>query len=161
MGKAPFVTLTEDSLDASQGSAAMNDLRTVLVVDDEESLRRLLARVLKRNGAQVMTAGTASEARQLFREHMAELDVVLLDVLMPGGEGAAILLPEFLAERPSLEVILTSGDALPLDLEADLTRIGGQFLRKPFMPKALLRLLDPGADDVSSGPGSAGPGGIC
>jgi two-component system, NtrC family, response regulator len=146
------------------GSLEMNQSRTVLLVDDEESLRRLLSRVVERGGSQVIAAANAREARRLFREHMSEIDVVLLDVIMPGGEGAAVLLPEFIAERPTLKVILTSGDALPVELEQELKRIGGQFLRKPFVPKALLRLLDLSADRISmpsaAVSGSVGPGGI-
>lgn len=140
----------------------MNQSRTVLVVDDEDQLLRLLARVVERGGMQALVAETAAEARRIFREHASDIDVVLLDVRMPGGEGAATLLPEFLAERPTLQVILTSGDELPADLDLELTLIGGQFLRKPFVPTTLLRLLESatGPGPRASAPLPAGPGGV-
>jgi CheY-like chemotaxis protein len=119
----------------------MTEPRTALVVDDEDQLLRLIARVVERGGDQVLTAATGDEARAIFREHAAEIQIVLLDVMMPDGDGAATLLPEFLETRPDLEVILTSGDALPSNLATELGRIGGQFLPKPFVPQALLRMF--------------------
>ena len=132
---------------------------TVLVVDDEDQLLRLMVRVVERAGRPVVAADTASEARRLFREHAEEIGGVLLDVTMPDGEGAATLLPEFLGERPDLEVIVTSGDALPEALAVELERVGGQFIRKPFAPKALLRLLEgSGTPSARSAVGSESSG---
>lgn len=140
----------------------MSRTRTALVVDDEDQLLRLMTRVLERAGHRVHAAATGEAARRLFREH--EPEIVLLDVTMPDGDGAERLLPEFLAERPELRVILTSGAALPESLEVLLGRVGGDFLCKPFPPRSLLQLLD--GDDLKagplarpSGPGLAGPGG--
>lgn len=115
--------------------------RTVLIVDDEDSLLRLMARFAQKAGLRVLTAASGREARTLFDEHEAGLQLVILDVTLPNGDGAERLLPEFLARRPSLEFIVTSGDAVPDVLEAELARIGGHFLRKPFAPNDLLRLL--------------------
>ncbi len=115
--------------------------RTALIVDDEEQLLRLMARLLEGVGVRVWAAKDGVEARELFREHAAEIDLALIDVIHPPDAGAADLLPELLAEQPDLEVILTSGDALPEALEEALASIGGRFLRKPFAPKALLRLI--------------------
>ncbi len=136
--------------------------RTALLVDDEEQLLRLMTRILERAGVRVLCAANADEARRLFRENTDEIEIALLDVLMPGGGGAAVLLPEFLTERPELDIVLTSGDALPETLEIELGRIGGRFLRKPFVSKSLLRILEPTAVEQTDpvGPSNlAGPGG--
>jgi DNA-binding response OmpR family regulator len=140
----------------------MSRTKTALVVDDEDQLLRLMTRVLERAGHRVHAAATGEAARQLFREHDPE--IVLLDVMMPDGDGAERLLPEFLAVRPTLRVILTSGAALPASLEALLGRIGGDFLCKPFPPRSLLQLLEGHAAKVGpaaapSPPDLAGPGG--
>ena len=140
----------------------MSRTKTALVVDDEDQLLRLMTRVLERAGHRVHAAATGEVARRLFHEH--EPEIVLLDVMMPDGDGAERLLPEFLAARPTLQVILTSGAALPASLEALLGRIGGDFLCKPFPPRSLLRLLDGEAaraqPAVSPGPPDlAGSGG--
>lgn len=95
----------------------MSAQRSVLVVDDDEQLLRLM--------------------------------VCLLDVSLAPGGGAAEWLPLLHARAPGLEVLLMSGDALPEPLESELSRRGGRFLRKPFAPKALLRLIaEPGGPRV-------------
>jgi DNA-binding NtrC family response regulator len=114
--------------------------RTALVVDDEDQLLRLMTRIRERAGHRVFGATTGEDARRIFRAEAPE--IVLLDVSMPDGDGAETLLPDFLAERPMLRVILASGDALPESLRVLLDRVGGDFLRKPFPPRSLLRLLE-------------------
>ena len=120
----------------------MSQSRTALIVDDEDQLLRLMARLVERGGYQTWTARDGVEALRIFREHQGEIDLLLLDVFHPPGAGAVDLLPELLAEKPDLDVILTSGDALSEELDRELVAIGGRFLRKPFSPRALLDLLD-------------------
>jgi DNA-binding NtrC family response regulator len=119
-----------------------NSSRTALVVDDEDQLLRLISRLLERSGYRVLAAADAAAARRLFTAHAEEIELLLLDVVLPDGDGAEQLLPEFLEDRDDFEVIAMSGDAAPETLEAMLERIGGRFLRKPFAPKSLLRMLD-------------------
>ena len=129
----------------------MSDSRTVLVVDDEDQLLRLMGRLVEKGGARALMAATANEARALFEAHASSIDLVLLDVTMPDGDGAEQLMPEFLGARPNLGVIVTSGDALPPALGDALERVGGRFLRKPFSPTALTSLLDaPSAGDSNA-----------
>ena len=119
----------------------MSDRKTALIIDDEAQLLRLLVRVLERAGYQTWGAEDADAGLRLFREHLQEIDLVLLDVIMP-GPGAEEILPQLLSERSDLKVILMSGDVLPESLESELADIGGDFLRKPFVPKSLLRLVE-------------------
>jgi DNA-binding NtrC family response regulator len=121
----------------------MKQSRTALIVDDEDQLLRLLVRVLERAGYATWAAGEGAEALRVFHENASEIDLVLLDVIHPAGGGAADLLPAMLAQRPDLQVILMSGDVLPEPLALKLASIGGQFLRKPFVPRTLLRMLEP------------------
>lgn len=141
----------------------MSEPLTALVVDDEEQLLRLTSRVLERAGHRVLTAASAELARELFAAEAEAIDLVLLDVVMPRGDGAAKLMPEMLSRRPGLRVILTSGDELPDELRARLERVRGGFLRKPFAPRTLLGLLDSAASTgkprTPGPPGPAGPGG--
>lgn len=115
--------------------------RTALIVDDEDPLLRLMTRVLEKESWRVLAARDAASARALFTTHEHEIDLLVLDVTLPDGDGAETLLPEFIARRPSLRVIVASGDEPPEALEAELTRVGGHFLRKPFAPKELVRLV--------------------
>jgi DNA-binding NtrC family response regulator len=114
----------------------------VLIVDDEEPLLRLMARLVEKSGYRVLSATTGAEARRLFREHGDQIELALLDVTMPGGDGAEALLPEFLAERPGLSVVVTSGEDPPEALRTEIERVGGDFLRKPFASRALRSLLE-------------------
>lgn len=128
----------------------MSIQRTVLVVDDDEQLLRLIARLLEGAGHRVHTARDLPETLSRLAELVPAasssgqpvVDLVLLDVNLAPGGGAAEILPRLRAQWPGLEVVLMSGDALPASLEQELAATGGRFLRKPFSPKALLRLLD-------------------
>lgn len=128
----------------------MNQSKTALIVDDEAPLLRLLVRVLERAGFVTWSAQDSVEALRVFREHADEIDWVVLDVIHPPGAGAIELLPALLAEKPDLEVLLTSGDILPAPLEKTLASVGGRFLRKPFAPKALIAMLESGRDGADA-----------
>ncbi|HEX8505993.1 MAG TPA: sigma-54 dependent transcriptional regulator [Hymenobacter sp.] len=78
---------------------------TVLIVDDEADLRRLLARVLELEGYAVLQAPDARRGFELLREHSDEVLVVLSDVKLPDGHGVD-LLPRYRAAAPLAEVIL-------------------------------------------------------
>ncbi|MFO0688761.1 MAG: response regulator [Myxococcota bacterium] len=142
----------------------MSERRSVLVVDDDQQLLRLIVRLLESAGHRVRTASSLHETLALFEPgdgRLPEIDLALLDVHLAPGGGAAELLPLLQARAPGLEVLLMSGDALPEPLESELSRRGGRFLRKPFAPKALLQLVaapagfrsDGGAGDPSAGTG--------
>jgi PAS domain S-box-containing protein len=110
---------------------------TVLVVDDEDSIREIAAMALERAGFKVMLAADGVEAVQLFRAHHDEIVAVLLDMTMPrmGGEAA---FTEMHRIDPSPKVILTSGYN-----EQDATnRFAGKslagFVKKPYSPRMLI-----------------------
>jgi len=127
--------------------------RLALIIEDEDALRRLLARQLERAGYETLQAADGNEGLAIFHARAPELAIVLLDVLMPTKDAAEIL-PELLARRPELPFVLTSGDALPEDLQKVLeTTTRGRFLRKPFTPQALLRMLEE-LDDVHDASGA-------
>jgi two-component system cell cycle sensor histidine kinase/response regulator CckA len=119
-----------------------DSLPTVLVVDDEKTLLTLMTRLIEKAGYRVLSAASGDEARSLFAAHGNELDLVVLDVTMPGGQGAEVLMPEFLTARPELSVVVTSGDEPPEALRVELERVGGRFLKKPFASRALRALLE-------------------
>lgn len=83
----------------------------MLVVDDDESTRRVLQHQLELEGHEILLAPSTSRARELLREDLA-IDAVLLDVVMPDREGGGLnLLAELSEQRPSLPVIMvTSSD---------------------------------------------------
>jgi two-component system cell cycle sensor histidine kinase/response regulator CckA len=128
-GYAPRVT------SESESSAA------VLVVDDEVPLLRLMSRVLEKAGHRVLTAVSGDHALEIIRHNIDEIDAVVLDVIIP-PRGVSEVLHAVYAARPDIAIVLASGDLLNLEVEEEMNARGGLFLRKPFVPKLLVRTLD-------------------
>lgn len=82
---------------------------TVLVVEDEPAVRRLTVSMLAKLGYDVIGASDAAEARRIWGEHRARIDLLFADIILPGGVNGIQLSDELRAERPSLRVLLTTG----------------------------------------------------
>ena len=119
---------------------AWQNTGTVLVVDDEESIRHLASTVLEGAGLTVFLASDGNEALSVFREHAADIHAVLLDLTMPGMDGAEVF-QHINQLRPEVRVVLCSG----YNENEVSERLGEQrpaaFLRKPYHPRELLNLL--------------------
>ena len=121
----------------------------VLVVDDEDGVRRLIAVGMRRRGFAVWPAADEREALELFRVHGAVIDVVLMDVRMPGHDGPQVLAA--LRERhPQVRCCFMTGD--PGEYTEDGLRELGALtvVHKPFRVDdvaTLLNVLVPPADD--------------
>jgi CheY-like chemotaxis protein len=98
---------------------------TVLVVDDEEGIRALVRKILRRERYRVLEAGSAEEALGVAAAHGGRIDLLLTDVLLPGASGRT-LTERLRAIRPDLKVLYisghTGGEAVP----------GSRLLEKPF-----------------------------
>jgi CheY-like chemotaxis protein len=102
----------------------------ILVVDDEAAVNRVLTRYLSHLGYRVLEAGSAAEALERVRRQAPRIDVVLADVVMPGGSGID-LAATLLSRAPGPSVILMTGQ---LPEEVDRLDVNGQIvrvLRKP------------------------------
>ena len=119
----------------SAGTAGGHE--TVLVVEDEETVRNVTVRVLADAGYTVVAAHEGREALEIMRGGHG-IDLVVTDVVMPvlgGGD-----LAERLAiERPDLPVLFMSGYTGAELLERGLAGADERFLQKPFAPESLLR----------------------
>ena len=98
---------------------------TILVVEDELAVRTILARTLCRFGYTVLEAGGGREAMELWKARRAEIDLLLTDMVMPGGMTGLSLAEKLRSEKPSLKVIVTSG------YSGDLFEHGGNGCRGP------------------------------
>lgn len=111
----------------------------VLLVEDEAQVRELLVRVLQQHGYTVFEAADGEQARQLVASDGLAIDLLLTDVVMPGGLSGIQLAAELTAMRPGLRTIYMSGYAESRDgMEATIGE-GAQFLAKPFRPETLVR----------------------
>jgi CheY-like chemotaxis protein len=113
---------------------------TILVVDDEDAVRRFLQRALKGMGWDVIEAEDGPRALALFAERHAEIDVVVLDVSLPGLSGADVF-REVRRLVPDVRVILSSG----FNEQEATARFAGKglagFLQKPYTIDQLQRAL--------------------
>jgi two-component system cell cycle sensor histidine kinase/response regulator CckA len=106
----------------------------VLMVEDEESLRRVVERILGDEGYRVLTAGSAEDALALANAEPGVIDLLVSDVVL-GGMSGPELAAELKARRPALKTLLMSGYAgMPLGPVDD-------FLAKPFSPFELARRI--------------------
>jgi two-component system, cell cycle sensor histidine kinase and response regulator CckA len=110
---------------------------TILVVDDDALMRTLIRRTLTAAGYSVFTAPGVPEARLLLPSIERSLDVLLADVVMPGGLGPELVGTILSVGRDTRVVYMSS---YPVDkLKAHGVELGGAgFLQKPFMPNQLV-----------------------
>ena len=107
---------------------------TVLVVDDTSLTRRIATRILSEEGFRVLEADGADEALEVLGEARGRVDLVLLDVVMPGGDGVA-LTKSIRAEWPDQQLLYMS--AYPAEI---LARHGLKDLNVPFLAKPFTRV---------------------
>jgi CheY-like chemotaxis protein len=117
-------------------------MSSILVVDDEEQLRKLIREILEQSGYHVTEARDGKEAIQQYR--LAPADVVIMDILMPeqdGLETIATLRREF----PNVKVIAITGSSEMIGILnfLDVAKMLGahRTLQKPFEMKALLEAV--------------------
>jgi putative two-component system response regulator len=111
----------------------------VLVVDDDDGVRKAITRFLELEGYTVLPAGHLEEARELLATR--EVLVVLTDITMQNGDNGLDLLAEIRERRPDLDVLLMTGNSdLTSAIEA-LKRGAYDYLRKPFAFEALRAAL--------------------
>jgi CheY-like chemotaxis protein len=111
---------------------------TLLLVEDEASLRELLEEILRASGYTVLVARDGTEALQLAAGHPGLIPLMVTDVILPGAFGPRIA--ELVAqERPDMKVLFISGYSDEAVARHGLTGPGRTFLSKPFGSELLLR----------------------
>ena len=105
----------------------------ILIVDDERDIRDPLAAYLARNGYRVTKAENAAAARQILGAHA--IDLILLDVMMPGEDGLA--LTGFVRATSATPVILLTARADETDRIVGLELGADDYVTKPFSPREL------------------------
>jgi signal transduction histidine kinase/integral membrane sensor domain MASE1 len=113
---------------------------TVLVVEDERSLRAIAEKILRQYGYTVLSASSVPEGLQVSAEHPGSIHLLLTDVVMPGGSGRD-LAEKVMASRPDVKVIYMSGYTDDAIVQHGVLVPGTVFLQKPFTPQALGRKL--------------------
>jgi len=118
-------------------AVARDGHETVLVVEDEAPVRRLVASVLTRHGYRVLEASGPEAGRDIEATYDGPIDLLITDMIMPGGTGAD-LAARFAARRPTARVLVMSGYTQDTLVHGGALGDGVAFLEKPFSPDALL-----------------------
>jgi len=122
---------------------------TILLVEDEELLRRLAGRGLARHGYTVLEAGSAEEALTVLDAHVDDVSLIVTDLTLPGMSGSE-LADRARRRRADIKVLYTSGFIADSAVHDGVEQATLAFLQKPYTPSALaqkVRLVLDGSRD--------------
>ncbi|QJR37770.1 response regulator [Gemmatimonas groenlandica] len=114
---------------------------TVLVVEDDPTVSRLLQRVLERDGYQVRAAASGREVLDQWNLYELSVDLVITDLVMPGGVSGTQLAAELRRRAPSLPVVFTSGYDPEFDPSDETMVPGENFIPKPSKAEQILAVV--------------------
>jgi len=121
---------------------------TILVVDDEQALLDIGSRLLTSEGYNVITAGSGEEALNIFKQQKGDIDLVILDVSMPGMGGRKCL-EEILRIDPHVKALIASGYSANGQLKDILKAGAAGYIAKPFGRANLLGKIRSVLDGLS------------
>jgi PAS domain S-box-containing protein len=121
-----------------RSSEAWKGSETILLTEDEESLRKLILSMLSDNGYAVLEAANATEALEIARQARGKIDLLLTDVVMPGMDGPE-LADQLVALYPEIKVLYMSGYKEFAAPQNKILQQGRPLLQKPFTQQSLAR----------------------
>ncbi len=141
------VPAAEDDHDGAQAQQKPRKRATILLIEDEAGVRRLVRRMLIERGYRVIEASCGEEALAAFETHHPMVDLVLTDVVMPNMCGIEII-KRLSAHTPGLKVLYMTGYSEDVVLERDDSGKSVPLLKKPFQADALERKVRELLDSV-------------
>jgi PAS domain S-box-containing protein len=115
-------------------------VETILLVEDEELVRQLAARILRDHGYIVLEASTGDAALRLGQAHTGQIDLLLADIVLP-EIGGAELADRLAAVRPDIKILFVSGYPEQALIHQGRLALSATILHKPFVAAALLRAV--------------------
>jgi PAS domain S-box-containing protein len=131
------VSRTSESGKKTDAAAAPTTRATILVVEDDASVRKLTAKALKQAGHVVLEAGDGIEAMKVFNQNPDKIDLLITDVIMPGMNGREVC-DEIKRIKPDLPVLFCSGYSSDLLENEYMLNIQGLVIQKPYRSADLL-----------------------
>lgn len=113
---------------------------TILLVEDEASLRGLLSRYLERQGYRVVACEKGREAMEMFTSDIEQIDLAIVDLTLPDMSGETVV-EALLNHSPAVRVIVSSGRPYSTEALPEPVRPRVEAMLKPYMPQALLDLI--------------------
>ena len=108
-----------------------DEKRTILIVDDEEMVLDVEALMLERMGFKTLKANSSQKAYQLYRDKKDNIDLVILDMIMPGDNGAVIY-KKLKRINSGIRVLISSGFWKDINVREILDDGHNSFIQKPF-----------------------------
>jgi len=109
----------------------------VLVVEDQESVRRFIVKLLSRHGIQAFDAANAAQGLSIVHQRAGRIDLAILDMVMPGVSGLD-LATDLSREYPGIKILYISGFVESIAMDVIARRSPQAVLLKPFTEQALL-----------------------
>jgi PAS domain S-box-containing protein len=134
----PRIDSALDVTDSVPPPAELTGTETILLVEDEQSVRMVARRVLERRGYTVLAPESPDEAVSICEIHAGTIDLLLTDVVMPGVDGAQ-LAARLSALRPGLKILYMSGYTDGSIASYQVLEHSSSFVQKPFSSEVLLR----------------------
>ena len=110
---------------------------TILLVEDEAAVRALAATVLQKCGYRILQAANGAEALEVWKAHAPGIDLLLTDMVMPGGLTGWELAEKLLADKPKLKVIYSTGYSEDMTGDISNSKVKIHLLQKPYHPQKL------------------------
>jgi DNA-binding NtrC family response regulator len=132
-------------MDAKKEEEIIGGSETLLLVDDEDTILEIGRNLLGRSGYTVITAKSGEEAIELYKAEKSNIDLIILDINMPGMGGHKCL-KDLLEINPEAKIIIATGYPVTGKLKETLESSAAEFIGKPFRLKEILdklrRVLD-------------------
>lgn len=136
-----YLPRAEGSVDEPEEFApppTLHGKETILLVEDQDEVRRVATTILRNYGYRVLSASNAGEALLACEKHLRAIDLLLTDVVMPQMSGPE-LSQRILAQRPDLKVLFMSGYADGAVVGHGILDSGTDYVQKPLLPEVLAR----------------------
>lgn len=153
----PAIQTDKKSEAQTEGVIIPRGTETILLVDDEEPLRKLGSRILNEYGYRVMTASNGKEALELYQREDASISLVILDLIMPEMDGNKCL-TEVLRVNPKAKVVLASGYSEVGAASGAMAGGAKGFVQKPYNMREFLITIREILDRDLPGPVDTGDG---
>ncbi len=135
--------------ESAEASTLLSGAETILLVEDEARVRKLIVGVLKGRGYKVIEATRGKEAIRLCKEHKGAIDLAVVDVVMPEMSGPE-LMQQLAPLCPGMRLLYISGYTDEAIVHHGIQESGAAFLQKPFLPDVLVRMVREILDTRSS-----------
>ncbi len=149
----PFVSCVEScSATGPRAEGVLTGSETILLIEDEESLRPLISDFLRQQGYEVLSASAGDEALAIAEQHAGEIHLAVTDVGLPGMSGREVA-DRMRILRPAAKVMFISGYNADTLLQHGISQPGAPVLNKPFTREGLVRCVRQVLDEVSAAAG--------